>query len=490
MKIQRCSQLLITSACAIAAITLGPAVSVQAQTFKTLVQFNQKNGGEAFYYGSGALIQGLDGNLYGTASGGGLSSDTGTVYKMTPEGKLTTLYEFCAESGCPDGQAPGSALVQTANGELYGTTYIGGVGNYGTIFEITPSEAFNVVLDFAAAEGGNSDSALVLASNGNLYGTTPTDGTTNYGTVYEITPAGAFTLLHTFCSESNCADGGNPNAGLVQGSNGNFYGTTRYGGANSNGTIFEIMAAGTLTTLYNFCSKTNCTDGGYALGTLVVGANGNLYGTTGAGGTHFDGTIFEITPTGRLSTLYNFCSQTGCADGSQPWSALVQANDGNLYGTTAEGGTGTNCPNGVGYGCGTIFELTSGGVFSSLHNFNGTDGSTPFGGLVQSTNGSFYGTTYLSGTYGSGTIFSLTTGLSAFVKPQPALGKVGSTIVILGNGLGSTTGVKFNGTPAAFTVVSPTELKASVPAGATSGTITVTTATTTLNSNPAFHVAP
>jgi uncharacterized repeat protein (TIGR03803 family) len=482
--------LILRAALAVAAVPFILAMCAQAQTFTTLVTFNGENGGQAYYYGSGALMQGLDGNLYGSASGGGVSSDTGTVFKVAM-GKLTTLYEFCAQSGCPDGQAPGATLVQTPNGNLYGTTYIGGTGDYGTIFQITPSGQLTTVHFFdGPTDGGNTDAGMVLAANGNLYGTANTDGPTGYGTVYELTPAGVFTVLYGFCSQTNCTDGGNPNAALVQGTNGNFYGTTRAGGANGYGTVFEITAAGKLTTLYNFCSKTSCRDGSYALGTLIQGADGNFYGTTGAGGAHASGSVFKMTPAGKLATLYSFCPTRGCADGAQPYSALVQANDGNFYGTTAEGGTGTNCPNGVGYGCGTIFELTPAGVLTTLHNFDGTDGATPFGGLVQSTNGSFYGTTYLSGTYGDGTIFTLNTGLGAFVKPQPALGKVGATIVILGNNLKGTTAVTFNGTPATFTVVSPTEIKAVVPTGATSGTITVTTATATLNSNPAFHVAP
>jgi uncharacterized repeat protein (TIGR03803 family) len=220
-----------------------------------------------------------------------------------------------------------------------------------------------------------------------------------------MTPAGKLTTLYGFCSQPNCTDGVWPN-GLVQATDGNFYGTTPEGGAitsNCNGfnvnggcgTVFKIAPTGALTTLYRFCSQPNCTDGFLPFASLVQGTDGNLYGTTagggiGAYGTYGNGTIFKITPTGALTTLYRFCSLANCADGSEPGAAgagLVQATEGNFYGTTWAGGN----PACVG-GCGTVFKITPGGVLTTIHSFDGTDGRYPSGTLVQATDGDFYGT--------------------------------------------------------------------------------------------------
>src|ERR1022692_651545 len=202
---------------------------------------------------------------------------------------LTTIHRFCSQSGCPDGAGPYAGLVQAANGGLYGTTLVGGTNSAGTIFKITPG--------------------------------------------------GTLTTLYSFCPQTNCTDGATPGAGLVQAANGDLYGTTYFGGTNG-GTVFKITPGGTLTTLYNFCSQTNCTDGTGPLAGLVQAANGDLYGTTYFGGTN-GGTVFKITPGGTLTTLYSFCSQgvyPGCTDGLNPDAGLVQAANGDFYGTTSSGG--------------------------------------------------------------------------------------------------------------------------------------------------------
>ncbi len=165
-----------------------------------------------------------------------------------------------------------------------------------------------------------------------------------------MTPGGRLTNLYSFCSQPGCADGELPYAGLIQGANGNLYGTTLAGGTSGTGTVFEITPAGQLTTLYKFCSQPGCTDGAAPFAGLVQ-ANGNFYGTTEAGGTSGYGTVYEITPAGRLTTLYNFCSLSGCADGFRPYAGLLLASDGNLYGTT----TGETGLNGV-FSFGTVFE--------------------------------------------------------------------------------------------------------------------------------------
>ena len=233
-----------------------------------------------------------------------------------------------------------------------------------------------------------------------------------------------------------------------------------------------MTPAGVLTTLYTF----NTTDGSNPFAGLLLGTDGNFYGTTYGGGANGKGTIFQVTPAGTLTTLHSF---TG-ADGSEPWSGqLVQATDGNFYGTTFDGGA---------HGSGTIFEFTPGGVLTVLHSFSGPDGSNPQGGLVQGTDGNLYGATTGGGASFGGAVFSLSMGLGPFVKTLPASGKVGSAVRILGTNLSGATGVGFNGTAAAFTVLSPTEISTNVPAGATTGSVRVIAPGGDLSSNVLFRV--
>ena len=217
-------------------------------------------------------------------------------------------------------------------------------------------------------------------------------------------PAQIFTTLHSFCAQNDCTDGAVPFAGLVQASDGNLYGTTFGGGANDGGTVFKITPDGTLSTLYSFCSQQNCTDGGGPFAGLIQASDGNLYGTTGGGGTFGYGTVFKITPSGILTTLYSFCSQANCADGASPRAGVIQASDGNFYGTTVEGGAILNCS----HDCGTVFRITPSGTLTALHSFNGSDGRDPLGGLVQGTDGNFYGTTTYGGASDGGTVFKIT----------------------------------------------------------------------------------
>jgi uncharacterized repeat protein (TIGR03803 family) len=257
------------------------------------------------------------------------------------------------------------------------------------------------------------------------------------------------------------------------------------GGANGGGTIFKITSSGTLTTLYRFCSQTNCTDGRDPYAGLGQAANGDLFGITIFGGANGDGTIFKITPGGTLTTLYSFCSQTNCTDGAEAGAGLVQASDGDFYGTTQYGG-GANDG-------GTVFKITPGGTLTTLYNFcsqtNCTDGVAPEARLVQDTNGDFYGTTVYGG-IGYGTVFRLSVGLRPFVKMRPPFGEVGTVVEILGTNLTGAANVSFNGTAAVFTVVSPSLITTTVPAGATSGRLQVVTPSLTLSSIAAFRVMP
>lgn len=308
-------------------------------------------------------------------------------------------------------------------------------------------------------------------------------GSANHGTVFKITPEGKFSVLYSFCAQTNCADGSYPAASLIQSNNGNLYGTTTGGGA---GTVFKITTKGTLTTLYTFCATANCADGADPVSELVLTAKGEFYGTTYNGGTSDHGTVFKVTPGGMLTTLYSFCAQANCTDGSSPQAGLVQATDGAFYGTTNFGGTGSCYPD----DCGTVFKITPGGKLRTIHSFDQTDGEIPQAGLVQATSGDLYGTTLGGGTNGFGTAFRLSVGLGPFVETRPTSGKVGANVIILGNNLTQATSVTFNGTPAAFTVVKSSEIKTTVPAGATTGEVEVTTPKRLLKSNVIFRVGP
>ncbi|HEV2176059.1 MAG TPA: choice-of-anchor tandem repeat GloVer-containing protein [Terriglobia bacterium] len=466
------------------------AITLPAQTFTTLHSFDNTDGNGP----SAALVQATDGNLYGTTLAGGDSTacqnGCGTVFKITPSGTLTTLYNF----GDPGGTSPYGGLVQGTDGNFYGTTFYGGAQGLGMVFKITPGGTLTTLYSFCSQSGCADGSAplvgLVQATNGNFYGTTSSGGTSascppfGCGTVFRITPGGALTTLHNF----DLTDGEYPAAGLVQATNGNLYGTTAFGGTNNSGTVFKISPSGTLTTLYSFCIQGGfCTDGAVPVRALVQATDKNFYGTTqNGGGGNNGGTVFKITSSGTLTTLYSFCSLSGCADGESPEALLVQATNGNFYGTTYGGGD---------HNSGTVFKITSTGVLTTLYTFCSQsgcpDGQQPFGGLVQDTNGNFYGTTQSGGAKGGyGTVFSLSVDLGPFVETQTTSGKVGATVKILGTNLTGATNVTFNGTSTTFTVLSSSLIKTTVPAGATTGKVQVVTPSGTLSSNVPFRVLP
>jgi uncharacterized repeat protein (TIGR03803 family) len=361
-----------------------PAQPAPLHNLLTLGFLNSNNG-----LPEAALIQASDGNLYGTSTAG-----PGAIFRFTPTGTLTTLYTF---SNAANGQSPLANLIQGTDGNLYGTTSSGGATNNGTVFKMALSGSFTVLASFPANPCPNTNSAVVQGADGNFYGTT-TAGTNCAGTVFKVTPAGALTMLYTFSGP----DGALPNAALVQTSGGTFYGTTVQGGANNAGTVFSITPGGTFKTLFSF----NGTNGAWPAAALIVGSDGNLYGTTAAGGASNAGTVFKITPSGALTSLYAF---TGAAsDGFSP-NGLIQASDGNFYGTTTGGGL--NCPMLPPGACGdvssvgTIFEITPAGSFSTLYAFAIADGQNPSAALVQASNGNFYGTTAAGGIDNSGTIY-------------------------------------------------------------------------------------
>jgi uncharacterized repeat protein (TIGR03803 family) len=365
------------------------------------------------------------------------------------------------------------------------------------VFRITPAGELTPIYSFCyksgCADGSLPYAGLIQATNGNFYGTTASGGANGGGTVFEITPGGTLTTLYSFCSQTNCTDGQEPYAGLVQAGNGYLYGTTSIGGANGNyGTVFKISPkfspSVTLKTLYSFCSQIVsgiCTDGQYPYAALVQGAQGHFYGTTPSGGANQAGAVFEFVDENNLSTLYSFCPPSTCADGAAPYPGLVQGSDGNFYGTTPTGG--------VPGGNGNAFVITPSGSLSNLYTFCTVlpcaGGAQPSAGLVQGTDGNFYGTTKAGGA-GYGTVFSLSVGLGPFVETRPTSGKVGSVVKILGTDLTGASSVTFNGTAATLTVVSRYLITTTVPVGASTGKVEVATPSGTLSSNVSFRVRP
>jgi len=392
----------------VVALCAWAALGLSAQTLTTLDSFGGASGADP----AAGLLQASDGNFYGTTYAGA-KNKSGTVFKITANGTLTTLYTFCSQASCADGERPQGRLVEAGNGDLYGTTYAGGAHNQGTVFKITLSGTVTTLYSFCPHGGGCADgrapeAGLIQATDGDLYGTTYLGGANGGGTVFKITPQGRLTTVYNFCSLARCADGSEPVAGLIQVTSGEFYGTTYLGGAQGNGSIFKITPSGTLKTLYSFCSLPNCADGDLPDAGLVEATNGDLYGTTSNGGANDNGfnhpgTVFKITPSGTFATLYSFCALANCADGQGPYALLVQASNGNLYGTTQQGGNAFS---------GTIFEITPSGTLTTLYSFcsmsNCADGTLPDGGMIQGSDGELYGTTYGGGAKGYGTVFSFT----------------------------------------------------------------------------------
>lgn len=388
------------------------AISSSAQTLTTLVTFNVTDGAQPDY---GGLTQGRNGNFYGTTISGG-ANDSGTLFEVTPAGDMTVLHNFCSEADCEDGDQPDSTPLLGTDGNFYGTTQAGGTTRGGTAFEITPAGEFTTLYQFCTAGtfclDGSGPNALTQGTDGSLYGTAQSGGGPDLaGTIFRLTPEGKLTTLYVFCSKvasGVCLDGASPNTTLVQDKSGNFYGTTILGGTTNHGTIFEMTAAGQFKTIYSFCTRdSECSDG-FAASSLVAGPRASLYGTAQGGGSANAGIIFEIA-NGKLTTLYNFGTRPH--DGLFP-TGLTIGNGGKIYGTTIWGGTQTGC---VHETCGTIFEMTASGSTVTLYDFCSqagcADGFFPTAGVVQGSDGNLYGITVGGGNGschgGCGTVFRL-----------------------------------------------------------------------------------
>lgn len=387
---------------------------------------DQGDGGQP----NGPLLQASDGYFYGTTRAGGTHQCTdgigcGSIFRMSADGRETVLYNFGSTAN--DGYRPSGPLMQGRDGALYGLTSNGGdYGGGGTVFKITLGGVYTVLHSF----GGTPDDGvvpvggLIQATDGNFYGVTASGGANhcfqipqdggNCGTVFRISPTGATSILYSF--GTSISDGVTPLATLVQASDGNLYGTTVNGGANSCttsnethncGTLFKTTLSGQTTILYSFGPV--YTDAIAPQGALIQGTDGALYGTTAAGGGGSCGgffgcgTVFKITLAGELSIVYSFALSSRL-DGYGPSQYLIQARDGNFYGTTGSGGVHLSDLNG------TAFKLTPGGVLTTLYSFGplNSKASNPTGGLIEASDGALYGVTAYSDEYaGRGSVFKL-----------------------------------------------------------------------------------
>jgi len=468
MTMQRFNNLpLLALAMTLALATLGIS-GAHAQTYTDIHDFDTPTLASPQY--SGILAQGRDGNLYGTAPLGG-DFGRGGVFQITPSGAYTVIHSFDSTRANPY-----SGLTLGADGNFYGGTYNGGDFGFGTVFQITPGGTVTVLHSFALIEGAGPYAPPIQGTDGNFYGTT-TIGGQGFGAVYKVTPAGGFTTLYAFDS----THGASPFAPLIQGKDGNFYGTTVGGGTTDFGTAFKITPSGALTVLYNFDS----THGSGPYSPLLQGSDGNFYGTARTGGSKNNGgVVFKLTAAKKpkLTVLYNFDATGATKDGVRPYAGLVQANDGNFYSVASAGGTNS---------AGTLYRISSTGVYATLYNFVSATGSLPFATLRQHTNGKFYGEATTGGALGHGALFSFDAGLGPFITISPTSGQVGQPVDILGQSLSQATSVRFTPNVAASAnVFGDTYMTTAVPNNATTGVVKVLLTHGHLTSNQKFLVTP
>jgi len=315
----------------LALIVVSAAIPAYAQ-FSVVYNFGSHSGDPV--EPQGVVAQGFDGSLYGTSNIGGANAG-GTVFKITPAGELKVLYSFCSQANCADGELPVSGLTLRPDGHFLGTTTSS--SGAGTVFDISGTGSLTTLYNFTGGTDGGAPSAPpILGPDGSFYGTAFVGGVGNCGTIYKITTNGiktVFTLLHKFNPSQGC----NPNGALVLGTDGNLYGTTVRGGSSNDGVVFKITPAGKLAVLYNF----DGTAGTNPAAPLIEGSDGNFYGTTTGNGTTGDfGEVFKITPSGTLTVLH---SLNGTTDGKSIAAGVVQATDENFYGGAEEGGERQLC---------------------------------------------------------------------------------------------------------------------------------------------------
>jgi uncharacterized repeat protein (TIGR03803 family) len=396
------------------------------------------------------------GNLFGTTLYGGAyhidpnGNGGGTAFKLDSAGNYKVLYNFCSQTNCTDGYYPYAGLTEDASGNLYGTALYGGANRGGTAFKLDSSGNYTVLHTFCSqancTDGYNSYSGLTGDAFGNLYGTTFFGGAhrSDYnglggGTVFKLDSAGTYAVLYNFCSKANCTDGFYPYAGVIEDASGNLYGNTYNGGNGTSyggGVVFKLDSTGNFTVLHIFCALSNCPDGGGPVAGLMEDSSGRLFGTTTIGGPplyYGAGVVYEVSSIGNsYSIVYEFCSQTNCADGYLPYSSLVEDASGNLYGTTNSGGSGI-WSNDVG----VIFRLTPPVIPSPDFTVAaspttvtiGSPGQQGTATITITPTGGFNQTITFSGTSCSG----LPTGASCSFNPSsatPSGGAVNTTLTI------------------------------------------------------------
>ena len=411
------------------------------------------------------LAQGEDGNIYGATTSGGANS-RGAIFRMTPSGTMSVIYNF----DFTHGSGPQGGLNLGLDGNFYGTTYQGGANSAGTIYRVTPSGALTSLYSFTnGPDGAYPRTPPVQSPDGNLYGGA---GNGTVPALYKLTPAGAFSVVANLPSQTYSP--------MIVGTDGNLYGMTLYGGSFNRGTVFQFAPkTKKIKIIHNF----DVTKGGLPQGPLVQGTDGAFYGTASTGGTLSGGVIFKVTTGGAFSVLYNF-SATSPLNGASPLAGLAQGSDGLLYGVASVGGANNK---------GTLFKISTKGTgFTVLHHFDATTGSGPLATPLLHTTGKIYGLTFGGGTRGDyGVFYSLDAGLKPFASQFVFYsGKVGATVGILGQGFSSATGVKFGTGPGTYVVSTDSFLMAKVAAGATTGVITVLEHTGNLVTPQKYKVIP
>ncbi len=402
------------------------------------------------------MAEGRDNNLYGITAVGG-THQKGTIFKISPSGGYTVLYNFDG----PHGSSPLGGLTLGPDGNLYGMAEREGAHGYGNIFRITPAGAFTVVYDFkGGADGGLPTSPLIVGSDGNFY------GTSYPGAAFRMTPAGVVTVISKIPTASY--------APLLQAKDGSFYGVTEFGGKYSAGTVFRIVG-GNYTILHSFDGPS----GSYPTGGLAEGLDGDFYGTTTAGGSTNAGVVYRINTSGGYRVMVDW-DNVHTLNGYQSFSGMIAGADGNLYGATIWGGQ---------YGYGVLFSMTTEGDYSVLYNFSTPTGQGAYATPLQHTNGKIYGITNRGGSTHYGVVYSFTDNFAPFIQLTTSSGLVGNQVGILGKGFSQASSVEFNGTPASFHVVSNTFMTATVPSGET-GFVRVNMASGDLVSSKVFRVAP
>jgi uncharacterized repeat protein (TIGR03803 family) len=380
-------------------LVLGSPMAGSAQTFEVLHEFQGGTEDGAVPLERGVLLQGNDGYFYGTTGGGG---NRGTVFQMDTSGTITILHAF---TGSPDGAFPASGLIQAMDGALYGTTTRGGGGpcgavGCGTVYKITTTGQYTQLWAFNGMNGESPNGALIQGTDGYFYGTTWRGGTLDYGVVFKMDAAGMATTVHEF----SLSEGAFPNASLIQARDGLLYGTTVGGGPSGRGTIFSMDPSGASFSVVHAFGPT---EGLSPLSALLEASDGHLYGTTSQGGGpgcggDGCGTTFRIDLGGaNFLQLHAFNEPF---DGSFPRAPLIQARDGLFYGTTPLGASVVGCER---VGCGTIFSMNAAGAITILHAFSGADGHAATG-IIQGVDDAFYGTTMGGGSADQGVVYRLT----------------------------------------------------------------------------------